>query len=72
MSLNSSFWPSWWIGFVVAVIVSIVVGYFSKSVIVGGLSGFLTSFFVTGIIIKIQYSKMKKQIEDIFNKHRDN
>ena len=71
MSIEDSFWPSWWIGFVVALASAGIIGYFSGSIIVGGLSGFLISFFITGVAIRRQYKNMKQEIKKFINQNMD-
>jgi len=71
MSIEDSFWPSWWIGFVVALVSAGIIGYFSGSIIVGGLSGFLISFFITGVAIRRQYKNMKQEIKNFMNQNMD-
>lgn len=71
MSINDSFWPSWWIGFVVALVSAGIIGYFSKSIIAGGLSGFLISFFITGISIRRQYKIMRNEINNLIKEYTD-
>lgn len=71
MSIEDSFWPSWWIGFIVALISAGIIGFFSGSIIAAGLSGFLISFFITGIAIRKQYKNMKKEIDDFMNRNMD-
>ena len=71
MSIEDSFWPSWWIGFIVALISAGIIGFFSGSIIAAGLSGFLISFFITGIAIRRQYKNMRNEINNLMKDYTD-